>query len=188
MFTPGTVVHSQERDGKKIVIRYPKWEDLSDLLKYARELAAQDLYMLLTDAEITEDEEADYLAQKFKQMEAGNEVYLELFVDGKLAGSCQLERDQNNRMARLHVGKFGISLREQYRGQGLGELLARSTIGEAQQHIDGLQIIELFKFGANTAARHLYDKLGFQEVGRMPGGITHKNTPQDYVWMYLNVG
>jgi mycothiol synthase len=49
-----------------------------------------------------------------------------------------------------------------YQGTGLGKVL--TVIGVRYLHDHGLRIVELYVDGTNTAARHLYDRLGFRQA------------------------
>jgi len=184
-FLPGTVIEQLDQDGKNILIRYPEWGDLKAMHEYINTLSKENVYVVYGGEEITEDAEADFLAQVYQTAEAENGVYLLLMINDKLAGICNIERDQKSRARRVHVATFAISIGSEYRGKGYGELLARRTIGEAQKAVPDLQLIELYMFGENCPARHLYQKLGFQHTGSQSHGIRHGELAQDYVWMTL---
>ena len=62
-----------------------------------------------------------------------------------------------------HVGRMGMGLLPQYRGQGHGQRLAEATV-EAAFKV-GMERIELEVFASNLPAIRLYEKLGFQHEG-----------------------
>ena len=59
---------------------------------------------------------------------------------------------------------FNIAVLPQWQRQGLGATLLQAVLAEARQR--GLQQCVLEVREHNTAARRLYEKLGFAEVGR----------------------
>ena len=81
-----------------------------------------------------------------------------------------------------HTGTLGIMLRREMRGQGVGEKLFLKIIEEAHRAL-GVSIITLRVMGGNQVAQHLYLKCGFEEVGRIRGGVMHYGNPQDDVFM-----
>ena len=58
-----------------------------------------------------------------------------------------------------HSGGLGKGVAKDYRGQGIGERLAREAIIKVKAN--GLERIELSVFASNMAACKLYEKLGF---------------------------
>lgn len=62
-----------------------------------------------------------------------------------------------------HVGRLGMGVQKDYRGKGIGEKLARATIGKAKKK--GLEKVVLSVFASNLAAIKLYEKIGFKVEG-----------------------
>jgi ribosomal protein S18 acetylase RimI-like enzyme len=62
-----------------------------------------------------------------------------------------------------HVGRLGMGLLSDYRGQGLGGRLATQAIAAAREA--GMERIELEVFASNTRAIALYQGLGFVTEG-----------------------
>lgn len=60
-----------------------------------------------------------------------------------------------------------VVIREEYRGSGLGQRLIAEAIGKAQEA--GMQAFTLEVRKSNTAAIHVYEKLGFVSEGIRPG-------------------
>jgi RimJ/RimL family protein N-acetyltransferase len=86
-----------------------------------------------------------------------------------------------------HVGVFGITIAKEFRGEGIGEELAKVTIAEAIQTIPGLTLLRLQMYSPNTVASHLYEKLGFTEYGILPGGVWYRGGYVDEVVMYKKI-
>ena len=85
------------------------------------------------------------------------------------------------------MARLGITVAKDFRGEGIGEELAKTTIEEAKKHLDGLQTVILECFATNMAAIRLYRKLGFVEVGRIPGYLKHQGEYVDEVQMVLKL-
>ena len=82
--------------------------------------------------------------------------------DGKVVGWCDVVRDERPGMT--HVGRLGIGLLPEFRGQKIGPRLLAATIADAFQK--GLTRIELEVYAGNERAIALYKKFGFIEEGR----------------------
>jgi len=62
-----------------------------------------------------------------------------------------------------HVGRLGMGLLPDYRGQGVGKRLAAEAIRAA--HLAGIERVELEVFASNERAVGLYQTLGFSTEG-----------------------
>lgn len=72
-----------------------------------------------------------------------------------------------------HRGQFGMGLRRDWRGQGLGRRLAEAVI--AQARADGrLARLDLEVRADNLPAIRLYERLGFVIEGRRAMGLCHR--------------
>jgi RimJ/RimL family protein N-acetyltransferase len=111
----------------------------------------------------TEEWEREYLATQATRpnwlglvaIGDGGEVIGELTLDGK------------QRKAMRHCAILGISVRADYRGQGVGRALMERAIIWARDS-GSIKRIELQVLARNTIAIQLYEKLGFQREGRHP--------------------
>lgn len=61
---------------------------------------------------------------------------------------------------------MNIAVHPDYRNQGIGEQLVCKLISQLKEH--NVTCLTLEVRPSNAAARNLYDKLGFSEVGRRP--------------------
>ena len=76
-----------------------------------------------------------------------------------------------------HLANASYAVSGSCRGQGVGELLVRHCLKTAAEK--GFKILQFNAVVAqNTAARHLYEKLGFTLLGTVPGGFL---APQGYL-------
>ena len=100
----------------------------------------------------------------------GEQSYCGVAVDtatGELAGLYILHPNNVGRCG--HICNASYAVRAAARGKGVGELLVRDCIVQARQL--GFRILQFNAVKTNTAARRLYQKLGFAELGEIPGGF-----------------
>jgi RimJ/RimL family protein N-acetyltransferase len=154
---------------------------------YANTLSTEDTYVTLSGEHLTVEEEHAFLTDELHNIEAGEGVLLECFVEGNLVGICGISRNQRGRKRSHHLGIFGISIHKDYRGQGLGSELAKTTIKEAILNIQGLRIITLSVYKPNKQAHDLYTKLGFVDYGMLPEGTFYKDGYIDKILMYKKI-
>lgn len=101
-------------------------------------------------------------------------------LDGaKVVGWCDIIRNQQEQMK--HVGRMGMGLLADYRGQGIGSRLLSATMQAAFDK--GIQRIELAAFDSNERAIRMYKKLGFQEEGRNKYAYSIDGQYRDFIMM-----
>lgn len=85
--------------------------------------------------------------------------------DGSVVGWCDIFADppSDTRPGFSHVGRLGMGLDPEHRGQGLGEALLRAAVEQAGHC--GLERVELQVFASNAPAIALYRKFGFETEG-----------------------
>jgi RimJ/RimL family protein N-acetyltransferase len=97
-------------------------------------------------------------------------IHIVAEVNGHVIGSITVTI---NTGLRSHVGSnVGILIKQGYRDIGIGTEMLKQLIMQAQKR--RLKILTIGLFSTNSRARHVYEKLGFREYGRIPGEI-HKN-------------
>jgi RimJ/RimL family protein N-acetyltransferase len=181
----GTIVfEGATAKGRNVVLRYPQPGDAPALLSYINLMSREQTYILFQGEQLTMEDEELYLRARLAAIQAGTGVQVLAFADGTLAGNAGIELKWGTN---AHVGELGISVALPFRGQGLGELMMNTIINEAITHLAGLKLITLEVFGNNTAAINLYQKVGFLEFGRLPGGRLHRGQYVDNVYMYQRV-
>ena len=73
-----------------------------------------------------------------------------------------------------HIGNASYAVDASYRGQHVGERLVRDCLARAGER--GFRILQFNAVVAtNTAARRLYERLGFRQLGVIPGGFRMKD-------------
>lgn len=114
---------------------------------------------------------------------ADNMAILAAWVDGKLAGMSGLFYEEKD-----VVAIWGVFVRKEFRGIGLGEKLIEETEKEIIKD-KGVKRIQIEVTVTQIPAWQLYKKLGFKEIGRKKGAtklngelfdeiILEKNIPQ----------
>lgn len=109
-----------------------------------------------------------------KRLEANDPSYdyvLVAEVDGKVVGNAGLHR--NRRPRNLHVATFGISVHDDFQGQGIGRALLAAVIDAADRWLNIVRI-ELEVWTDNERAIKLYESFGFA-----PEGVKRMNAYRD---------
>ena len=69
-----------------------------------------------------------------------------------------------------HISNASYAVRSDVRGRHIGEIIVKDCIARAKQL--GFRILQFNAVVAtNIHARHLYQRLGFKELGTIPGGF-----------------
>ena len=109
----------------------------------------------------------DELIADLAAMEAGQRVRLVARLNGIVVGNARLFREQHS--LKQHIGLIhDVVVCGRFQGRGVARRLFEQFEAEAARL--GLHILET-SARAGTAAEQVYRKLGFQEYGRLPGGL-----------------
>ena len=91
---------------------------------------------------------------------------------GAVAGMYILHPNNVGRCG--HICNASYAVAADCRGRGIGELLVRDCIERAAEN--GFRVLQFNAVvSTNTAARRLYEKLGFVQLGTIPGGFLMKD-------------
>jgi RimJ/RimL family protein N-acetyltransferase len=156
----------EAKDGRKVTLRSPKWDDLDDLMECINSLVEEGVDILV-DEKQTREGEVDWLARVLCKIERGERIGVVCEVGGKVVGNSEVERFSARRES--HVGSLGISIRNGYRDSGIGTEMMRALVNESRKA--GLKLLILDVFATNRRAKHVYEKVGFREVGKMPKAV-----------------
>jgi len=179
----GKIIHRfTAKDGREVILRTLRWEDLDDLLELINSLIEEgaDIYY---DTKKTRDEEVDWLSRAIAQLEKGNALYMVAEVEGKVIASSSVAKRRFS--CESHVGDLGILIKSGYRDIGIGTEMMKTLIDQARRM--GLKILTLTVFATNKRAIHVYEKVGFKETGRIPKGIYRNGKYIDRVIMVKEV-
>jgi RimJ/RimL family protein N-acetyltransferase len=164
-------------DGREVILRAPEWDDLDDMLEFINSLVEEEA-MIAADQNRTRESEIEWLARNLADLEKGKHIAVVAEVDGRMVANCEV----NPRPGRMsHVGSLGISVKDGYRGVGIGQELMR----EAERHAvaAGIESIILEVFSINERAIHVYEKMGYRRIGAIPGGVKYRGEHVDSVYM-----
>ena len=176
---PDKILHSfTAENGRKIILRTPRWEDLDDLVELINSLVEEGVEIEF-ETKKTRDEEVDWLSRAIAQLEKDEALYMVAEVDGRVVASSGITKRRFH--CENHVGDLGILIKSGYRDVGIGSKMMKTLIDQAD--VMGLKILTLTVFATNMRAIHVYEKVGFKETGRIPKGIYRKGKYLDRVIM-----
>lgn len=119
---------------------------------------------IIADKKQTREQEAEYVAQALMGVEKGDIISVVAEIGGKVVANSDVRRGQYGDTR--HHGHLGIAILREYRSLGIGLQMMRTLVRECRKV--GLKTVQLEVFANNTRAIHLYEKVGFKEVGRIP--------------------
>jgi len=169
------------KDGRRIVLRAPRIGDLDDFLELINSLVDEGAEIPV-ESRRTREAEADWLGRLLADIEKGSAICVVGEVDGKLIANSEVRKGTGRR---AHVGGLAIALKDGYRDVGIGTEMMRLLIEESRK--TGLRLLCLSVYESNLRARHVYEKVGFREVGRIPKAICKGGQYLDEVVMALEL-
>ena len=131
----------------------------------------------------TIESESDWLSKKLASAELGQQVSVVASIDGKMVGNSEVIRGVSS--DEYHHGKLGIAISKGYGGLGIGYEMLRTLVEESRKA--GLKTIELEVFATNSRAFHLYEKVGFRQVGLIPKKIFRNDRFTDIILMSIEL-
>jgi L-amino acid N-acyltransferase YncA len=150
------------RDGTAVVFRPVLGSDRDHLIGFARALDEEDLLFLredITSAEVVDDWLAD--------VEKGETFTVIAEVGDRIVGYASLHTDPA-RWTR-HVGEIRINVHPDYRGTGLGGLLAGEIRAVAPAF--GVRTLSAQMPVDQLTARTVFERLGFRYQAILPGWV-----------------
>ncbi|MFJ7662615.1 GNAT family N-acetyltransferase [Lysinibacillus sp. NPDC097162] len=165
-------------------IRVARLADAKKMLEIQQEVLAEELFLITTTEEYQQTIEGQQAWIKSK-LANDHETILIAEHNDEVVGWLVFQSPNRKRLA--HTGSFGMMVRKDYRGQGIGKRL----IGELLTWAVANPVIEkvcLGVFSTNIGAIALYRKMGFIEEGRKIKEIkVRDNEYVDDVLMYKMV-
>lgn len=161
-------------DKKKIKIKKLSQKDIKrfkEFQDYINSLIGEGVKILLNQ-KLTLKEEKRWLRDTFKQVKKHKKVFIIAEHNNQIVGEAGIDLDRDRRS---HIGNFGISIKKDYRGIGLGEYLMGEILKLAEKELDPKpKIIRLSVFANNKPAISLYRKYGFKKVAAIPKQMQYK--------------
>jgi RimJ/RimL family protein N-acetyltransferase len=159
----GRIVNSlTAKDGRKIVLRMPKWEDLEDLLDLINSLVEEKAWISRAE-KVSWEDEIEWLSGALARLEKDQVLYMVAEIDGHVVASSEITPKGGYEK---HVGTVGIAIKDGYRDIGVGTEMMEELVRQARAM--GLKVLTLNCFAGNERAIHVYRKVGFVETGRVP--------------------
>jgi len=138
---------------------------------------------ILRDKKVSLKEEKEWLKGLLQRIKKREEVYLLAKFDEEIVGTAAIKLGPHRQN---HVGNFGISIIDGYRGIGLGTHIMKEIIKLAKKELKPKpKIIKLTVFPRNKSALALYKKLGFRRVAKIPKQFQYKGKLEDEIVMLL---
>jgi L-amino acid N-acyltransferase YncA len=162
MKTDKVVCRFTVKNGKEVILRTPRWEDLDNLVEHINSLVDEGVE-ILRNVKVTRDQEAEWLEKRLADLKEEKLLFLVAEVDQRIIGTSAVVK---RRGYSSHAGDLGIAIRKGYRNIGIGTAMLETIISEARK--TGIKILFLRVFATNKAARRLYEKMGFKETGLTP--------------------
>lgn len=101
--------------------------------------------------------------------------------DGKIVGMYILHPNNVGRCG--HIANASYAVDSRCRGKHIGEQLVRDCLAQAKEH--GFKILQFNAVVENNIhARHLYERLGFVQLGTIPGGFKMKDGSYQNICLY----
>jgi RimJ/RimL family protein N-acetyltransferase len=157
-----TIRKFKAKDGREVTLRAPKWDDLDDMLEFINSLVDEGADIIM-DTKQTMEQEVEWLARLLNRLEKDEITVVVAEVGGRFVGQVVVTP---RRMRSKHVGFLGIALKDGCREIGIGTELMKEA--ENQSRRLGLEILNLEVFATNERAKHVYEKVGYREVGAWP--------------------
>ncbi|MVB10672.1 L-amino acid N-acetyltransferase AaaT [Caprobacter fermentans] len=151
------------KDGRELLIRPAEENDAERLVEYMNLVGGESNFLTYGENEcrFTVEGEKRFLRD---QSENPANLFLVGFVGGELACSANLAAESKKRIA--HNCELGITVRKKYWRQGAASALLTELIRFAKEN-GTLKTIHLDVYANNANAIRLYEKFGFQAVGRI---------------------
>ena len=165
------------KDGRDVILRTPKWEDIDDLLALINSLIDEEADIWMREP-VTRNEQIHWLSRRLAAIEKGQVIQIVAEVNSHVIANTDVTIKIGQRS---HVGDIGIIIKQGYRDIGIGSEMLKQLIAQARQR--GLIIVTLGVFATNSRAKHVYEKLGFREYGRIPGEIFKNGHYIDHITM-----
>lgn len=161
----------------KINIRKYVEKDLGDMISIWNEVVEEGIAFPQTEV-LTEREGEEFFA---------SQTYCGVAEDadtGRILGLYILHPNNVGRCG--HISNASYAVASMLRGEHIGERLVKDCLSKASEL--GFAILQ---FNAvvktNYGARHLYKKLGFEELGEIPGGFLLKDGSYEDIVLYYHV-
>lgn len=169
------------KDGRELMIRRAEEKDAEQLVEYSNVVGGESDFLTYgkNECRFTVEEERQFLRDQQKNP---SNIYLAGFIGDELACFANLAAENKKRIA--HNCELGITVRKKYWNLGAASAVMKELIGFAKKS-ETLKAIHLDVYANNQSAIRLYEKFGFQTVGRIQNYFRVGNEYYDNLIMTL---
>jgi len=166
------------KDGRKVILRTLKWEDLDDFLELINSLF-DERANICRNQKVSREEEIDWLSKALSRLERDEVFYLAAEVDRTVIANSEINRRTSS--YDRHVGAIGIAIKDGFRNVEIGTRMMETLIEQARAM--GLTVLTLSVFANNARAIHVYEKVGFTQTGNIPKSFFKEGSYIDKIIM-----
>lgn len=157
-----------------ITIRAYEKKDLSEMIKIWNEIVEEGIAF---------PQEEILTAETGKEFFSSQTYSAVAIKDDKICGLYILHPNNVGRCGHICNASYAVS--SEYRGMHIGEKLVSDCLIQGKKH--GFKVLQ---FNAvvrtNIHARHLYERLGFIQLGTIPGGFRMKDGHYEDICPYFH--
>ena len=150
------------KDGRAGILRSVEVRDAQNMIEYLRIVSSQTPFLLRNEDEVTYTVEAEEQLLENKR-NTPREIMMVAEVEGIIAGNCGIVSNGNLRRVYHRCG-FAIALKEEYWSMGIGSAMMEYAFYLAKEM--RYEQVELEVVDGNNRAKNLYERFGFQIIGR----------------------
>nr|WP_319489935.1 GNAT family protein [uncultured Caproiciproducens sp.] len=171
------------KNGKELIIRKAAEEDAEQMVQFRTHISRESDFLSFGEDEIeitAEKERSIIQCENTKD----NSIIIIALINEEIAGFISFKG--GDRIRKRHAGKMGVSVRKQFWGLGIGNILLKSLIEWAI----GTRIIkkiDLLTRADNEKAIKLYEKYGFRKEGILTRDLCIKGKFYDSLSMGLQI-
>ncbi|MFH0068577.1 GNAT family N-acetyltransferase [Peribacillus sp. NPDC056705] len=147
---------------KNHIIRTGELADAEAVLDVQNSVISEGEYFIAVSEEFnkTPEQQRDWIRTL---LENERETIIVAEKNGEVIGWIVFQSENRKRMS--HKGSFGMMIRKNYRGKGIGKELLKALLEWAEAN-PFIEKVSLGVFSTNQRAISLYKKMGFVEEGR----------------------
>lgn len=150
------------RDGRELFIRPAEEGDAAAVIEYMNLVGGESDFLTYgkNGCRYTVEEEKEFIGETRGLPDS---ICLSGWIGDELACFANLRAERKERLS--HNCEMGVTVRKKYWGLGAASALLTELIGFAKEN-QTLRTIHLGVYGRNRRAIRLYEKFGFEAVGR----------------------
>jgi len=163
----GKIIKKIKIKDKEIIFRYPKVEDVDDLLKLINSLVKERAYIVIQKNQ-TKKGELEWFLKNLNEVFNKKRIMIVVELNNQAMGLGEIRVNSKN----PYKGELGISLKKEIRNLGVGKELIAHLLKMAQKELK-LKLVILYVMAPNKIALHTYKKCGFEIVGEIKKGVLY---------------